>query len=290
MNSQTFVNQQAEEQIIDQYLSGDTACRVFATLEYYTYRSIQKPVPGIFAKYTGKNNSGVTKSLEQLKRQLKTHVLSFLSSHQDMVNNYGIYPYPNNFSEKDTKNFIRTCQSIVKDPEVKMYCEHLLDIIKKDYQKVIKYYQSLKKDKKPEMDPQTQINKFMPAIGESAYNQEKAAKMAREGKYVHNVDINEKAKKRALIQGHFINCLNTLNSYISGYLGEYEIHSELEEFFNEFKSNDLFFQFPRGYEENKVSALITDWSKKDRNSKFYCQLFMLILQKNYEKAANYLYH
>ena len=120
-----LIDQQAEDQIIDQYLSGDTACRVFATLEYYTYRSVQKPVPGIFAKYNGKNNSGMTKSLEQLKRQLRTHVLSFLSSHEDMVSNYGSFPYPNNFSERDTKNFIKTCQNIVQDPEVKTYCEHL---------------------------------------------------------------------------------------------------------------------------------------------------------------------
>lgn len=41
----THVNKQYEEQIVDQYLSGDTAARVFATLEYYTYRSNQKPVP-----------------------------------------------------------------------------------------------------------------------------------------------------------------------------------------------------------------------------------------------------
>lgn len=289
MNTFTFVNQQAEDQIIDQYLSGDTACRVFATLEYYTYRSVQKPVPGIFTKYIGKNNSCITKSLEQLKRQLKTHVLSFLSSHQDMVNNYGSYPYPNNFSEKETKDFIRTCQNIVKDPEVKIYCEHLINIIKKDYQKVIKYYQSIKKEKKPEMDPQTQINKFMPAIGESAHNEEKAAKMAREGKFVHNFDIDESAKKRALIQGNFINCLNTLKNYISGYLGDNEIYIELEEFYNDFKSNELFFQFPRGYEEYKIKALISNWEKKDENAKFYCKIFMYILQKNYVIAAKYLY-
>ena len=100
-----FVNTKLEEQIVDQYLSGDTACRVFASLEYFTYRSINHPVPGIFAKYNGTNNSGNTKSLPQLKRQLKTHVLSFLASHQDMINTYGKYVYPNNFSAKDTKNF-----------------------------------------------------------------------------------------------------------------------------------------------------------------------------------------
>ena len=139
------------------------------------------------------------------------------------------------------------------------------------------------------MDPQTQINKFMPAIGESAHNEEKASKMAREGKFVHKVKINEKKKKKALIQGNFINSLNTLKNYISGFLGEYDIHNELKEFYLDFKANDLFFQYPRGYEEYKVRAQILEWSKKDANAKFYCELFMLILQKNYVMAENYLY-
>ena len=64
MQKTTFVNKKIEEQIVDQYLCGDTASRVFATLEYFTYRSINQKVPGIFAKYNGKNNSGMTKTLE----------------------------------------------------------------------------------------------------------------------------------------------------------------------------------------------------------------------------------
>ena len=190
-----FVDVKQQEQVIDQYLSGDTVSRVFATLEYYTYRSINKPVPGIFSKYNGKNNSGETKNLVQLKRQLKTHVLSFLASYQDMINSYGSFPYPNNFSEKDCKNFIKNCKNLVSDPDVKEYCDNLLSIINKDFQKVIDYYyRSQNKGKKPEMDPQAQLNHFMPAIGQADYNAQKAAKLAEEGKYKHVIDINENAK------------------------------------------------------------------------------------------------
>ena len=145
MKATTFVDKQYEAQIVDQYLSGDTACILFATLEYYTYRSINTHVPRIFAKYNGKNNSGMTKTLDKLKRQLKTHVLSFLSSHQDMINSYGIYPYPNNFIEKDAKKFILTCEKLIKDPEVKIHCKNLIAIINKDYQTVLNYYLKIQK-------------------------------------------------------------------------------------------------------------------------------------------------
>ena len=74
-----------------------------------------------------------------------------------------------------------------------MYCEHLIDIIKK-LSKINKILSQFKKSKAWN-GPQTKINNFMPSIGESAYNQEKAAKMGREGEYMHNVDINVKAKK-----------------------------------------------------------------------------------------------
>ena len=77
----------------------------FYHFRYYTYGSINSKVPGIFQNIKEKNNQGITKSLEQFKRQLKTHVLSLLASNQDMINNYGNYPLQNNFSEKDTKNF-----------------------------------------------------------------------------------------------------------------------------------------------------------------------------------------
>lgn len=106
----------------------------------------------------------MTKTLEQLNKQLKTHVLSFLASHQDMINTYGKYLYPNNFSEKDAKNFILTCKKLVKDPEVKIYCKNLISIINKDYQTVLNYYMNIQKKKKVEMDPNEQIEKFMPAV------------------------------------------------------------------------------------------------------------------------------
>lgn len=288
MNILTYADEQSEEQIIDQYLSGDTACRLFATLEYYTFRSVQQNVPGIFAKYNGKNNSGLTKSLENLKRQLKTHILSFLLSHQDMVKSYGSYPFPNNFTENEIKNFILTCQNIVNDPEVKVYCALLLSIIKKDYQKVLKYFKNIKTDKKPEMDPQRQIDTLMPAIGESTSNQEKALKKAREGNFVHSVDINELAKKRALIQGNFIRCLNNLQLYLKEMLSEDFIDNELQNFYHDFKSNESFFQYPHGYDENYIEVLISNLEKNNNKAKNKCKIFKLILQKDYKKVDEML--
>lgn len=279
---QQFVNIQYEEQVVDQYLSGDTASRVLATLEYYTYRSINKPVPGIFAKYNGKNNSGMTKNLIQLKRQLKTHVLSFLASHQDMVNLYGSFPFPENFGEKECKKFITTCKNLVKDQDVKVYCDHLLSIIKKDYQKVLDfYYKTQQKGKRPEMDPQTQINKFMPAIGQADYNAQRAAKMAQEGSYRHTIDINEKAKKTLLIQNSFNRCLNSLSSYISGLLSEDDICLELNEFYNEFRANENYFSFPPGFNDKNITIMLNRWGKRSDNAFLYCSIFGNILSKNY---------
>ena len=145
----------------------------------------------------------MTKILEQLKRKLKTHVLSFLASHQDMINTYGKYPYPNNFSEKDAKNFILTCKKLVKDPEVKIYCKNLISIINKDYRTVLNYYMNIQKKKKVEMDPNEQIEKFMPAVGYSYEIEHKSAKIARNGNYEHKIDINEYAKKKLMLKEIF---------------------------------------------------------------------------------------
>ena len=320
MKTSTFVDKQYEAQIVDQYLSGDTACRVFATLEYYTYRSINSHVPGIFAKYNGKNNSGMTKTLDQLKRQLKTHVLSFLASHQDMINSYGIYPYPNNFTEKDAKKFILTCEKLVKDPEVKIHCKNLIAIINKDYQTVLNYYLKIQKKNKPEMDPKIQVKKFMPAIGISIENKEKANqqdvilnngekkiqykidtiikrnrenveytnKLAQEGKYEHKIDINEIAKKKMEIQGSFINILDCLRYYSSALLSDEELQKNLEDFYNEFKENDNIFEYPNGYSEKTTRTILARLSQKNENLRFFCLIVNCIISRDYNSAKNML--
>lgn len=288
MQTTTYVNKKLEAQIVDQYLSGDTASRVFATLEYYTYRSINCKVPGIFAKYTGKNNSGMTKTLEQLKRQLKTHVLSFLASHQDMINNYGTYPYPNNFSEKDTKNFILTCQKLVKDPDVKIYCKNLISIVNKDYQSVLNYYMESQKKKVAEMDPNQQIKKFMPAVGYSYEIEQKAAKMAQNGKYEHKIDIDENAKKKVDVQASFLNIIEALRHYGNALLSHEEIHKALEDFYNEFAQNCEFFEFPSGYDEKTTKAILHRLSSKNKNMEFYCLIANYILCRKFNEAYNML--
>ena len=98
MQQITYVNKLLEKQKKDQYKCSDILKRVFATLEYYTYRSINKTGPCIFAEYNGKNNSWRTKTLEELKSQLKTGVLSFLESHQDMINIFIYFFLVNNFT------------------------------------------------------------------------------------------------------------------------------------------------------------------------------------------------
>ena len=102
----------------------------------------------------------MTKVLEQFKMQLKTHVLSFLTSNPDKINNYGIYLYPNNFSEKDAKNFIFACQKFVKEHKVKIYCNNLIDITNRDYQRVLNNYMNTQKKKVVGMDPNMRIQKF----------------------------------------------------------------------------------------------------------------------------------
>jgi len=288
MQNITYVNKQKEEQIVDQYLCGDTASRVFATLEYYTYRSINQKVPGIFAKYNGKNNSGMTKTLVQLKRQLKTHVLSFLASHQDMINNYGSYPYPNNFKEKDARNFILTCEKLVKDPDVKMYCKNLISIINKDYQTVIDYYMNSQKQKKPEMDPNQQIKRFMPAVGMSYELEQNAANMAQQGRYEHRIDIDEKAKKKLDAQASFLNVMDSLRHYSKALLTKADIEKATIDFYNDFIQNYGSFEYPIGYDETTTKVILHQLSSKNKNLEFYCLVVNYILLGKFNEAYNML--
>lgn len=195
----------------------------------------------------------MTKTLEQLKRQLKTHVLSFLASHQDMINNYGNYPYPNNFPEKDVRKFILTCQKLVKDPDVKIYCNNLIAIINKDYQSVLNYYMNTQKKKVVEMDPNMQIQKFLPAVGYSYEIEHKAAKMAQNGKFEHKIDIDENAKKKLDIQASFLNIIEALRHYGNALLSDEEIHNNLVDFYNEFIEKCDIFEFPNGYDEKTTN-------------------------------------
>ena len=286
MQKTTFVNKKIEEQIVDQYLCGDTASRVFATLEYFTYRSINQKVPGIFAKYNGKNNSGMTKTLEQLKRQLKTHVLSFLASHQDMINNYGSYPYPNNFKEKDARNFILTCEKLVKDPDVKIHCQNLISIINQDYQKVLNYYMNAQKKKKAEMDPNEQIKKFMPAVGMSYELEQKAANLAQNGRFEHKIEINELAKKKLDSQASFLNIMESLRYYAAAYLSKEEIEKNIGDFYNDFIQNYDYFEYPSGYDQKTTKAILHQLSAKNKNLEYYCLIVNYILLRKFNEAYN----
>lgn len=286
MQKTTFVNKKIEEQIVDQYLCGDTASRVFATLEYFTYRSINQKVPGIFAKYNGKNNSGMTKTLEQLKRQLKTHVLSFLASHQDMINNYGSYPYPNNFKEKDARNFISTCEKLVKDPDVKIHCQNLISIINQDYQKVLNYYMNAQKKKKAEMDPNEQIKKFMPAVGMSYELEQKAASLAQNGRFEHKIEINELAKKKLESQGSFLNIMESLRHYAAAYLSKEDIEKNIGDFYNDFIQNYDYFEYPSGYDQRTTKAILHQLSTKNKNLEYYCLIVNYILLRKFNEAYN----
>lgn len=286
MQKTTFVNKKIEEQIVDQYLCGDTASRVFAILEYFTYRSINQKVPGIFAKYNGKNNSGMTKTLEQLKRQLKTHVLSFLASHQDMINNYGSYPYPNNFKEKDARNFILTCEKLVKDPDVKIHCQNLISIINQDYQKVLNYYMNAQKKKKAEMDPNEQIKKFMPAVGMSYELEQKAASLAQNGRFEHKIEINELAKKKLESQGSFLNIMESLRHYAAAYLSKEDIEKNIGDFYNDFIQNYDYFEYPSGYDQRTTKAILHQLSTKNKNLEYYCLIVNYILLRKFNEAYN----
>lgn len=286
MQKTTFVNKKIEEQIVDQYLCGDTASRVFATLEYFTYRSINQKVPGIFAKYNGKNNSGMTKTLEQLKRQLKTHVLSFLASHQDMINNYGSYPYPNNFKEKDARNFILTCEKLVKDPDVKIHCQNLISIINQDYQKVLNYYMNAQKKKKAEMDPNEQIKKFMPAVGMSYELEQKAASLAQNGRFEHKIEINELAKKKLESQGSFLNIMESLRHYAAAYLSKEDIEKNIGDFYNDFIQNYDYFEYPSGYDQRTTKAILHQLSTRNKNLEYYCLIVNYILLRKFNEAYN----
>ena len=228
----------------------------------------------------------MTKTLEQLKRQLKTHVLSFLASHQDMINNYGSYPYPNNFKEKDARNFILTCEKLVKDPDVKIHCQNLISIINQDYQKVLNYYMNAQKKKKAEMDPNEQIKKFMPAVGMSYELEQKAANLAQNGRFEHKIEINELAKKKLDTQASFLNIMESLRYYAAAYLSKEEIEKNIGDFYNDFIQNYDYFEYPSGYDQKTTKAILHQLSAKNKNLEYYCLIVNYILLKKFTEAFN----
>ena len=228
----------------------------------------------------------MTKTLEQLKRQLKTHVLSFLASHQDMINNYGSYPYPNNFKEKDARNFILTCEKLVKDPDVKIHCQNLISIINQDYQKVLNYYMNAQKKKKAEMDPNEQIKKFMPAVGMSYELEQKAASLAQNGRFEHKIEINELAKKKLESQGSFLNIMESLRHYAAAYLSKEDIEKNIGDFYNDFIQNYDYFEYPSGYDQRTTKAILHQLSTKNKNLEYYCLIVNYILLRKFNEAYN----
>lgn len=205
-----------------------------------------------------------------------------------MIKLYGNYPYPHNFTERNAKSFIFTCEKTIKDPEVKIYCQHLIAIINKDYQKVLNFYKSTQKNNIPEMEPNEQIRKFMPAIGYSYQNEEKAAKLAQEGKYIYNIDINEKAKKQTMIKANFLNCLDSLSHFTNGLLSEDDIYKDLEDFYNDFKENYRFFEYPIGYNLKNTQSILSHLTMRNKSVELFCVIFINILLKQFEAASKML--
>ena len=289
MQQISYVNKLLEKQKEDQYKCSDILKRVFATLEYYTYRSINKTGPCIFAEYNGKNNSWRTKTLEELKSQLKTGVLSFLESHQDMINKYGTYPYPNNFEKENALNFILTCEKLVKDPDVKIHCKNLIYIINQNYQTVIDYYMNIQKQKQVKMESNPQIKKLMGIVGMSYELEQKEANLAETGKYEHNVDIDKKAKKKLDSQGSFLNVMESLRYYAKAYLSKEDIEKAITDFYNDFVENYSYFEYPNGYDDRTTKAIFHQLSLKNKNLEYYCLIVNFILLGKFNEAYNMLY-
>ena len=147
---------------------------------------------------------------------------------------------------------------------------------------------NVQKQKQVEMVPNQQIKKFMPTVGMSYELEQKAANLAEIGKYEHNIDIDEKAKKKLDSQGSFLNLIDSLRYYEKAYLSKADVVKAITDFYNDLIENYSYFEYPSGYDDRTSKAILHQLSSKNKNLEYYCLIVNNILVRKFNEAYNML--
>lgn len=131
--TQSQLQFQSTLKLEEQAYSNEILCRMLSTAECYFYRVINKSLEReIFGYYNG-FNSGNTKSLEHLKKQLLNEIEIFKCSYEDYIYHYDKYDFPINLTMENILNVINQWKYYLiryqKDKEIKYY-DSICELIK----------------------------------------------------------------------------------------------------------------------------------------------------------------
>ena len=208
--TQSQLQFQSTLKLEEQAYSNEILCRMLSTAECYFYRVINKsPEREIFGYYNG-FNSGNTKSLEHLKKQLLNEIEIFKCSYEDYIYHYDKYDFPINLTMENILNVINQWKYYLiryqKDKEIKYY-DSICELIKGNsgicFRKEIKELNKGKVNKYGQVSRQLMKNipyiqekaeKFVQRIRENAKNGIYEVKVALYGKYEDDYDLIEGQK------------------------------------------------------------------------------------------------
>ena len=286
-----------EEMACDIKLSGDTFIRMMSSLENVIYRGCKMIPPGIFNKYD-EYNSGSTKELDKLRRQLKIQIKVFLSSYQDMVEkNKGKYPFPSNFPKEKTMKLIDKFKTlaITNNTGDDLYCEAVESIFKDDHDKVYLLLPNNSKNKG--LAPEIQIKYFTKVNGKVYDTTEKAVKEFREkGAINNNVEIDEN-KINAIINAdpiHEVYRNFKLLATFTNKENENILLNKIIDFFNFHSRQVRGYEFPRNFNQKGFLDLINYYLNTYQNNPtnvfyYFSSIIMKILKYDYKGAEAMLY-
>lgn len=225
----------------EQAYSNEILCRMLSTAECYFYRVLNKtPEEEIFGYYNG-FNSGNTKSLEHLKKQLLNEIELFKTSYEDYVYQYKKYDFPVNLTMKNILNIIEQWKhyliSYQKYKEIEYY-ESISELIKGNLG--VCFRKEIKELNKGKVNTYGQVSKQL--MKNIPYIQEKAEKFvqrirenAKKGIFDVNVVLYGKYKDDYdLIEGqkHYNN-LNNMDNSDSMNIDDYQ-----QNYYNEKREKD----------------------------------------------------
>ena len=287
-----------EEMACDIKLSGDTFIRMMSCLENVIYRGCKMNPPGIFNKYD-EYNSGSSKSLDKLRRQLKIQIKVFLSSYQDIViKNKGKYSFPKNFPKEKVSKLIDSFKTmaISNNTGDDIYCQAIECIFNGNHDKV--YLLLPNTDINKGLDPELQIKHFTKVNGKVFETTEKAINEFREKGEINNtVEIDEN-KINDIINVDPINEVYRYFKLLTTFPTEENqgiLRAKIDDFLKFHCKQVKGYDFPRNFDQKNFLELIKGNLMKYKNVPtnpfyYYSSIMMKILNYDYQGAENMLYY
>ena len=287
-----------EELACDIKLSGDTFIRMMSCLENVIYRGCGMIPPRIFDKYD-EYNSGSSKVLDKLRRQLKIQIKVFLASYQDIVlKNKGKYSFPKNFSKEKVLKLIDKFKTMAinNNTEDYIYCEAIECIFKGEHDKVYLLLPNTDINNKG-LDPELQIKHFTEVNGKVFETTEKAINEFRERGEINNIVEIDENKINDIINADPINEVYRYFKLLTTFPNKENqdmIHKKIIDFFNFHSQQVTGYSFPRNFDQKNFLLLIKNNLLNNKNNSsnplyYYSSIMDRILKYDYQGVKNMLY-